>query len=216
MSVKIYKITNNINGKIYIGQTKTSIERRFISHKSAARRGINYILYKAIRKYSQENFKIELIEEVENNLANEREIYWIAKYSSTNNNIGYNSSIGGNVVNKPVSISKEKVLELFNLGNSAVKISKMFHIDIHKITDILKSENIKYGQEKQMYSKDILESIINEYKNGLSIRAISKKLNLDRHCISKALKRSNILVKRNKLPREVHTLPDSSGGENVL
>ena len=46
MSVKIYKITNNINGKIYIGQTKTSIERRFISHKSAARRGINYILYK--------------------------------------------------------------------------------------------------------------------------------------------------------------------------
>lgn len=51
MSVKIYKITNNINGKIYIGQTKTSIERRFISHKSAARRGINYILYKAIRKY---------------------------------------------------------------------------------------------------------------------------------------------------------------------
>ena len=92
----------------------------------------------------------------------------------------------------------------------------MFHTDIHNITDILKSENIKYGQEKQMYSKDILESIINEYKNGLSIRAISKKLNLDRHCISKALKRSNILVKRNKLPREVHTLPDSSGGENVL
>lgn len=216
MSVKIYKITNNINGKIYIGQTKTSIERRFISHKSAARRGINYILYKAIRKYGQENFKIELIEEVENNLANEREIYWIAKYGSTNNNIGYNSSIGGNIVNKHVSVSKEKVLELFNLGNSAVKISKILHTDIHNITDILKSEDIKYGQEKQMYSKDILESIINEYKNGLSIRAISKKLNLDRHCISKALKRSNILVKRNKLPREVHTLPDSSGGENVL
>lgn len=216
MSIKIYKITNNINGKIYIGQTKTSINRRFVSHKSAARRGINYILYKAIRKYGQENFKIELIEEVENNLANEREMFWIAEYNSTNNKFGYNSSIGGNVVNKPVGISKEQVLNMFNAGTSAVKIAKILHTDVSHITEILKEENIKYGQEKQMYSEDILESIINEYKNGLSIRAISRKLNLDRHCVSRALKRSNIPIKRNKLPREVHTLSDSSDGENVL
>lgn len=59
----IYKITNNINGKIYIGQTIGAIEKRFAEHKNAAKNGCRYALHRVIRKYGIENFSIEEIEQ---------------------------------------------------------------------------------------------------------------------------------------------------------
>ena len=86
----IYKITNDINNKIYIGKTEFSIEKRFKEHcKDAYRdRNENRPLYSAMRKYGVEHFHIDLIEKTDN--PNEREIYWIEKYSSFKN--GYASS----------------------------------------------------------------------------------------------------------------------------
>lgn len=91
----IYKITNLINNKIYIGLTTKTITERFYYHlrdSKLAKSGID----SAIRKYGVENFKVEeidtadTIEELKN-----KEIYWIAEYNSTNNKIGYNQTIGG-------------------------------------------------------------------------------------------------------------------------
>jgi len=83
----IYKTTNLVNGKIYIGQhigTKPS----YI--------GSGMLLKAAIKKYGRENFKREIIEYCDNvDQANEREIIWIARYDSTNRNIGYNIERGG-------------------------------------------------------------------------------------------------------------------------
>lgn len=45
----IYKITNNINGKVYIGQTTRTIEKRFNEHKDSAEKGYHYNLYCAMR-----------------------------------------------------------------------------------------------------------------------------------------------------------------------
>ena len=58
----IYKITNKINGKIYIGQTIRAIKKRFKQHirESSSGRG-NALLNKTIRKYGKENFTIEEI-----------------------------------------------------------------------------------------------------------------------------------------------------------
>lgn len=72
---RIYIIRNTINSKVYVGQTKKTLSNRFSNHKSAARHNGDYILGKAMRKHGIENFYIELIEECENSLANEREIY---------------------------------------------------------------------------------------------------------------------------------------------
>lgn len=58
----IYKITNNINQKIYIGKTSQSIDKRFRSHINNARNHINRYLYDAMNKYGYENFTIEEIE----------------------------------------------------------------------------------------------------------------------------------------------------------
>ena len=89
----IYKITNDINQKLYIGKTELSIEKRFKEHCSDAFRDRNEKrpLYAAMRKYGIEHFHIESIEETDN--PEEREVYWIEYYGSFKN--GYNATKGG-------------------------------------------------------------------------------------------------------------------------
>ena len=76
--IGIYLIKNNINGKVYIGQS-TNIYERWSEHKRIAKNDltIKYPLYLAMRKYGIENFTFSIIEECSQELLNEREIYWI-------------------------------------------------------------------------------------------------------------------------------------------
>lgn len=95
MSSKIYKITNLINGKIYIGYTKKSLEERFKYHCYYSKKGKLPLSY-ALKKYGSKNFKIELIEESEDDeyIHKEREKYWISFLNSRNPLIGYNVAAG--------------------------------------------------------------------------------------------------------------------------
>lgn len=86
----VYKITNTLNGKIYIGQTKQKIEKRFLQHSKA-----DSPLGQAIRQCGIENSTIEVIEECKNqNELNEREIFWI-KVLKSKIPYGYNRTNGG-------------------------------------------------------------------------------------------------------------------------
>ena len=89
MNKYIYKITNLINGKIYIGQSVDPI-RRFSEHCN----NCNYVslIHQAIKKYGKENFEIKVIDYGED--YNEKEKYWIKYYNSLIPN-GYNIAIGG-------------------------------------------------------------------------------------------------------------------------
>lgn len=87
----IYKTTNKINNKIYIGQHKTnkdSIDEKYY--------GSGKLLLEAIEKYGKENFEVEILEwcETEEEL-NNKEIYWIKTLKSTTKNNNYNISDGG-------------------------------------------------------------------------------------------------------------------------
>lgn len=89
----IYKTTNLINGKYYVGQHNTSANDSYI--------GSGLILEKAIKKYGKENFQREILEICNKQNKDEREIYWINKLSATNQEIGYNlhnGGIGGNLI----------------------------------------------------------------------------------------------------------------------
>lgn len=88
--MNIYKITNTNNGKIYIGKTTKTIEQRFEKHCYNSK-SMNTHLYKSMRKHGVDNFIIEVIEEDSND---EREIYWISEMGSLAPN-GYNLTIGG-------------------------------------------------------------------------------------------------------------------------
>ena len=84
----IYKITNKVNGKSYIGQTRYTVEFRWRQHQH---KKDNTYFHNALHKYGVENFEISLIEETDN--PEEREIFWIEQKRSFKN--GYNATKGG-------------------------------------------------------------------------------------------------------------------------
>lgn len=91
----IYKITNKINGKVYIGLTTTSMEQRWKGHVNDSKKS-NRHLYSSMRKYGIENFIMEKIDETEDfKHLGELERYYIKKYNSTDENFGYNNTYGG-------------------------------------------------------------------------------------------------------------------------
>lgn len=89
----IYKVTNSVNDKVYVGQTK-NLKKRIKAHKSDALRYSDlrgsYPMYCDMRKYGADKFKFEKIEDVEDSKANEREEYYIAKLGCVEK--GYNIS----------------------------------------------------------------------------------------------------------------------------
>lgn len=94
----IYKITNLINNKHYIGKS-SSILDRWEYHKQRYNDEKEYdkLLYKAFRKYGLDNFEFSILEEMTeqeyNKFANNREEYWILYYDANIN--GYNLTDGG-------------------------------------------------------------------------------------------------------------------------
>jgi group I intron endonuclease len=116
---RIYKITNKENGLIYIGCTISSLDKRFKEHLSRCFTS-NYKskLYNSMKKYGQENFTIELIEECDFNLIYETEKKYIDQYNSYNN--GLNATIGGEgclgYVHSPEM--RVKISEAVKNGNS--------------------------------------------------------------------------------------------------
>ena len=195
---RIYIIKNKINNKVYVGQTKVSIKLRFQNHLSAARCGKDYIIGKAIRKYGEENFYIELLEECLASELNEREMYWIAFYNSTDNKCGYNMSLGGNVNRKPTQIDEELVLKLFKEGNSAQKIKTLLHTDSQNISMILKKHNITYGIDLQRIPKETTLKVISLYQQGYSSVQISHNLGINKTTVLRTLKRNNIPIRTYK------------------
>lgn len=94
----IYKLTNVVNGKVYIGQTSISLRKRLLKHISDARQDTKvkkHYLQKAIYKHGCDNFKIEILETCNKERLDEREIYWIKHFNSTCPELGYNCTHGG-------------------------------------------------------------------------------------------------------------------------
>ena len=168
----IYIIKNKINTKVYIGQTKGSIQERFLSHIHNSRYFDNH-LYLAMRKYGTDNFFIELLEEVENNNLDEREIYWIAYFDSYNN--GYNMTIGGqgNKRNDYQQIIKE-----WNNGKTVKQIQDEFNLSSSGVISILNNLEISHKERRKRCgeSKQKVESkyYLELWNKGYSLNKISK------------------------------------------
>ena len=93
----IYKITNNLNGSIYIGKSN-NLERRWKDHQRLAftpdQKQYNKVLYRAMRKYGLNNFSFEIIELLQDySISGQREKYWIQYFDSYKS--GYNQNEGG-------------------------------------------------------------------------------------------------------------------------
>lgn len=126
----IYKITNTITQKIYIGQTILPPEHRFRQHELSAqntnRNDSHLPLHAAMRKYGLDAFRCEVLEHCDETILNEREIYWIALFDSTNPAKGYNLSLGGGGTSY---YKTEELLSLWNQGKGIKEISEVTGMD---------------------------------------------------------------------------------------
>lgn len=134
----IYKITNNINNKIYIGKTVTSIQERWRHHKSDAYsevHGTKYEhrpLYSAIRKYGINNFTIEEVEECSIEELEEKEKYWVEYYGSFKN--GYNATKGGD---GRAYLDYDLIVKTYSELKSVNKTASFLHIDRSSVSRAL-------------------------------------------------------------------------------
>lgn len=148
----IYKITNSINGKIYIGKTSQTIEERFKEHCRDSKRRLkeHRPLYFAMNKYGIENFSVEEIEQCEDSEAEEREIYWIDAYDSYRK--GYNATIGGD--GKPC-IDRDLVIKTYKEEQNQTKTAEKLGISMKSVHDILIQNNIPIKSTAEVSSKPI-------------------------------------------------------------
>lgn len=149
----IYKITNLINSKIYIGETTGSIEQRWSQHKSKAKNDLSrqYHLYCAMRKYGIENFTIEKIEEVEDEQRFLRETYYILKYESYKREKGYNEVIEGSG-NSPYN--SQDFIDLWKNGLSMKEIAE--EMGCHRTTAYKKIHNNISNEEIKQRKGEII------------------------------------------------------------
>lgn len=116
--VGIYAIVNKVNGKMYIGQS-INITARWKNHRKTSRndndKGYHYPLYRAIRKYDLENFDFIILEICNEEELDDKEIYWIDFYDTTNEDKGYNLLDGGGGGNAGRTLTQEEVDEIYQL-----------------------------------------------------------------------------------------------------
>lgn len=123
----IYKITNNINGKVYIGQSVNYV-KRFKAHRGSARRGDGYPVHQAISKYGINNFTFEVIDGANSKSElNYKEIHYIHKFNSLSPN-GYNLKLGEV---KHIE-SRKKQSESLKRTISKEKLDEMRNISLEK------------------------------------------------------------------------------------
>lgn len=177
---KVYKYTNLINGKIYIGQTVDSLEYR------AGCNGYKYrkcpYFYSAIKKYGWENFVVEILQDnLTHEQANELEIKYIKQFNSQDAKVGYNISDGGNtnsVLRKKLyqySLNGEYIKEweslsearrFYNSSIDPLRNSLGYQWSYEKVDKMPPIQNPNnLGVKKKVYKYDLDGNFICEYNS---------------------------------------------------
>lgn len=222
----LYKITNLLNNKVYIGQTNNP-SRRWSQHKSAAKLiKNNQIITKAIRKNGASNFKFEIIACcLTQDAANKTEEELICQYGSRNFKIGYNVDSGGKGVKPSIEVSKKisnslkkyylthcgpnkgisltkswkEKISKSNKGKFGVNNNKKF--DINWKNNISKSRIGKPNFKLRKFSYKIEDKICELYLENNSTYYLANKFNCYRSLIKEILLRNKITIRSSKFKK---------------
>lgn len=189
MKTGIYKITNTINNKSYIGQAY-DIERRWSRHRSSAfninSNTYDYYISRSFRKYGLDSFVFEIIEECFIEELNEKEIFYIEKYNTFNN--GYNSTMGG------------------SFGSVFKKLNPL---SLDLLTFDLINTELTYRELEEIY--DLSKDFISDVNTGKSWirKGLSYPLRIKgNYCVSCGIKISSGAEKCKPCSRKVLERPD--------
>lgn len=152
----IYCITNDINGKQYVGKTTDTIEKRFKEHiKDSTRpRCEKRPLYDAMNKYGIEHFSVSQLEECDLSILEEREKYWINELNTFHN--GYNATHGGD--GKQL-YDYEAFINDFKQGLGILAIARKYNCDQGTVSTIIK----KAGYDTYLNSTNTASIAVAQY-----------------------------------------------------
>lgn len=174
----IYKITNIVNGKIYIGQTIRSKEWRFKRHiYDALNNVLDTYFARAIRKYGPDNFIIEEIDTAQTKEElDEKEIYWINFYNSNSKEIGYNMTHGGECGNTYLCKTDEEMEEI----KSKIRATKTGGKNPMAVP--VKCKNVVTGEEYHFDSVSLMQKFFNEKTHRfITTRVLHQTKSLYKH-----------------------------------
>lgn len=136
----IYKITNKVNGKVYIGKTVLTVQKRWSQHCSDYEKEekSSRPLYSAMRKYGVDNFDIEQVEECSEDILSDRERFWIEYYGSFTN--GYNATLGGD---GKAYIDRQLVINLYDKYQNIKTVAELMGINYFTARYILLESKVQ-------------------------------------------------------------------------
>lgn len=202
---RIYVLKNKANDKVYIGQTTVSLNERLHQHlkPSTIKSKHQYKLYSAIDELGSDKFYIELLEDnVDYNLLDEREEYWIDYYDSFNN--GYNSTPGGKggkLIFKEEDVNR--IIDMLKSGKTKEEVSKEFNCNQYTIVRTLKYNGYDNAESIQPNRKVNRELILSMYLDGYTNKKISEIIKCNEKTVRRVLDYYNIPKrKRRKVVHE--------------
>lgn len=162
MTIGVYTIVNNLNGKCYVGKS-INIERRLTHHKSRLKskvhhkKHVNRYLYNSVQKHGWDNFTVTIVksfDEINEQLISECELYWIDYFNSTDTTKGYNlrrdSSTG-----MIVSESTRELIRQNNMGVKNPNYGNKWSEDSKQSMSLVKREQHKNGVYGDEWRKKI-------------------------------------------------------------
>jgi group I intron endonuclease len=195
MDGKIYKATNIINGKIYIGQTVQKLEARINRHIRDSKSSSIMYFHRALIKYGQDKFTWEIIDNAKTiNELNQKEVYWINYYNSNNEEYGYNcNSGGGNAIpndktKERLSIawknSEKQKLHLEEMREKARFYHKGLKHSEETKRKISNSEKLLHLYNHSKINPEIVIKIKTDLKNGIKQKEIAVKYGISIKTVS--------------------------------
>lgn len=189
----IYKITNIVNNKKYIGKTERDLDTRWQEHIRKAKKYPHIPLYAAINKYGKEQFTIEMIEQCSSEELDEREMYWINFYNTYHSH-DYNCTGGGEGGIKP--IPEEELNEIayrYQNGERLDYLAKEYHHGYLQVREALQ-------QRKNI----VVNTQAGPMTHAKSIASLDPKTNEIIKIYSSISEASRDLCKEGKNPRVVY------------
>lgn len=191
----IYKITNKVNGKSYIGQTRYTVEFRWRQHQH---KKDNTHFHCAIAKYGAENFTVETLEECDLADLDSREIFYIAKYDTYAN--GYNSSTGGDGMrghSRVLADDKyDEIKGMYLSGFSSNKIADLYGVDKATIQKLLRAMGVKLRSNKLNINRQEFEELVADYRSGYSLRELAKRYDCSGPGLKEYLQKKGVDVRK--------------------
>lgn len=195
---KIYKFTNQLNNKVYVGQTTLSMERRLKKH--LAQLDDKTYFHRALAKYGIQNFSIEILEDnIPLNELDNREKYWIKETDAFHTSgKGYNLTRGGqwgSGIQLICGSAEDEIKDLIRNSELTFKqIGDMYKVSLSCISDINRGKTfyeddidypIRKTPQKTKLDTELVNCIITmlQEQTNLSIQDIAHQLSISDYTV---------------------------------